>query len=108
MPDSDWDIRAHLQQYLLGQASLSDFQRWFMPAVWRASERDQPSKLMRAVELWLAEYTNGHRSERDLQRLFQGHVGGTVTAATTSTEPWRPRREDVPMTTGKAETSTKP
>jgi hypothetical protein len=106
MPDSDWDIRAHLQSYVLGQESLRDFQRWFMPIVWTASDRGESTKLMRAVELWLAEYTNGHRSESELRGLFAGLVGGTVTTAKTSARPWsaQPR----PMTVGAAKTGAKP
>jgi hypothetical protein len=109
--DIDWDVRARLQSYLLGQESLRDFQRWFMPVVWTVSDRGDPPKLMRAVELWLAEYTNGHRTEPELRSLFAGVLTGlfagpvrTFTTVKSTAESWT--APSIEMTLGEAGATT--
>ncbi len=68
----DVTIRDWLARYLAGEIGLGEFQEWFVPATW-----DQPGKgdseidaLIGEIELRLAEYTGGHRDEKDLRTLL--------------------------------------
>jgi hypothetical protein len=54
---------------------------------------------MRAVELYLAEYTNGHRPESELRTLLGGLLGTTLTANSSTAESWS--NDDRPLTVGR-------
>jgi hypothetical protein len=89
MPDPDWEVRSHLQQYLLGDGDLRTFQAWFKPVAWRAGEDHSASPLVGAIELYLAEFTNGHRTEPELRGLFAGLLeGAMLTTRAVSETPW--------------------
>lgn len=75
------EVRAHLQQYLLGAISLPDFHLWFVR--WRrANLDDERHPLARMVDLRLAEYTTGHWTEPQLrERLLAGSGLGSTTVS---------------------------
>lgn len=62
-------IRDHLVQYLAGEATLEEFERWFVPATWDV-ERVEPAAtgIVYAIQLALAEYGRGHLTEASLRR----------------------------------------
>lgn len=67
----DLTIREWLARYLAGENSLRQFQEWFVPATWRGVFTSAAAlDLAHEVELRLAEYTNGHWTERELRSLL--------------------------------------
>jgi hypothetical protein len=66
-------IRTQLAHYLNGKSSLRQFRDWFDAETWGlAAEPDSPARqLAGEIELRIAEFTNGHRTEDDLRTLFQ-------------------------------------
>lgn len=50
-----------VSRFLGGEITLDQFQREFIPLAW-----DLNTEVGFTVELLLAEYTNGHRTEEDL------------------------------------------
>jgi len=67
------DIYQRLSQYLAGQSRLADFHNWFIPAAWNIdSEPDPVKRVAYRIQLLLAEYANGHRSEDELRSEFWG------------------------------------
>lgn len=90
----DREIRAQLQQYLLGEDDLRAFQRWFMPVAWQAGEDRNPTKLIRAIELYLAEYTNGHRTEPELRSIFLAMLPATLTLNRSEGTTWAAETAD--------------
>jgi hypothetical protein len=67
------EVRTQLSRYLSGKSSLEQFREWFDVETWGlAAEPDSPLRqLAGEIELRIAEYTNGHRTEDDLRNLFQ-------------------------------------
>ncbi len=57
-------IRNHLRSYLRGDTTLGEFQTWFIPRAFASDESD----LADAIELVLAEFTSGHRTEDDVRQ----------------------------------------
>lgn len=91
----DIQIRERLLGYLNGGTDLHAFEDWFVPAAWdiEKSGACQALDLTYEVELLLAEYTNGHRSESDLREelcrlipVYRGAFGtrSTIVASGTS------------------------
>jgi len=70
--NSELDIRKQLYQYLTGRSALSDFQSWFVPRSWNILDKSSRSlrKLVSAIELSLAEFSNGDWTERELRDQF--------------------------------------
>lgn len=67
------EIRAQLGRYLNGKSSLRQFREWFDVETWGlAAESDSPARqLAGEIELRIAEFTSGHRTEEDLRSSFQ-------------------------------------
>jgi len=67
------EIRSRLGRYLSGKSSLLQFRKWFDVETWGlAAEPDSPvRRLAGEIELRIAEFTNGHRTEDDLRTLLQ-------------------------------------
>lgn len=69
MTDLELEIRAHVGLYMRGQASLTEFHRWFASATWNVHKTGHK----RAIELayWidglLAKYSSGEMTERQLR-----------------------------------------
>lgn len=67
----DLQIRQQLAQYLANEISLKDFQDWFVPNTWELEKRTNNQGALdvrNTIDLALAELTNGHLSEDELQR----------------------------------------
>ena len=71
------EIRRNLKAYLAGRLSLKAFQEWFVPATWDIEKQAMPNvrRLVYAIELRLAEYTNGHWSPAELKDYLQPLAG---------------------------------
>jgi hypothetical protein len=98
-----------MQSYLLGLESLREFQQWFLPVIWVAAQRRDETPLMRTLELRLAEFTNGHRTEPELRRYFRDHLQrNTVTVAQTRVEQWRSNAIHAGHASARSSTTTDP
>jgi len=62
-------IESRLRAYLSREASLQEFEDWFVPSTWDVRNRQGETvrQLAYAIELRLAEYTAGHLTESELQ-----------------------------------------
>ncbi len=69
-------IRQKLGQYLAGLITLREFEEWFSPATWDVENSGEPAAatLTWEIELRLAEYSNGHRTDGELRELLQKAV----------------------------------
>ena len=66
---NELEIRRWLTRYLSGEISLREFEDWFVPVSWdvEKTENNFAIELAHTIELRLAEFSSGHRSEDDLQ-----------------------------------------
>lgn len=66
-------LREHIQQFLGGAVSLDDFEDWLVAASWNMHLRAgaDVQRMVGAVELRLAEHSNGHLDVADLKHEFQ-------------------------------------
>lgn len=76
-------IREALARYASGEIFLKELQEWFIPRAWELLTEGGPAADLAAeIELLLAEYTSGQRTEDDLREAFKPHaarrVGGFV------------------------------
>ena len=62
-------IRERAWSYVLGQSTLKDFEKWFVPIAWEIEKfRDQDAeRLAYQISNLLAEYSNGDRTEVSLR-----------------------------------------
>src|SRR5215467_6938192 len=67
------DIRERLAHYLAGDSTLERFQDWFVPATWNVAKSGPQgaARLAYAIDLRLAEYSNGDWLESELQKFFR-------------------------------------
>jgi len=63
------ELQAHLSRYLGNAITLDEIRDWFDEETWGlAGELDSPARKMAGeIELRLAEFTSGHRTEDDLR-----------------------------------------
>ena len=76
-------IREAVARYVSGEIFLKELQEWFIPRAWELLTEGGPAADLAAeIELLLAEYTSGQRTEHDLREAFKAHaarrVGGFV------------------------------
>jgi hypothetical protein len=76
-------IREALARYVSGEIFLKELQEWFIPRAWELLTEGGPAADLAAeIELLLAEYTSGQRTEHDLREALKAHaarrVGGFV------------------------------
>jgi hypothetical protein len=65
---SESDVRKKLKDFLEKQISLETFNDWLAPIVWDAKGLDPTTKeLVYSIELFIAEYSSGHRTGEDLR-----------------------------------------
>jgi hypothetical protein len=69
-------IREQLTRYLSGEISLQEFQRWFISTTWDVEQSNDlaAEELAQAIELRLAEYTNGDWTEQELRGWLRSLV----------------------------------
>lgn len=67
------DVQRYLTKYLSGGISLSQFRDWFDAETWDIDlQPDTPlSQVVGEIELRLAEFTNGHRTEDELRYYLE-------------------------------------
>ncbi len=67
------DIRDRLRRYLSHEISLDEFRDWFDSETWDVIDKCSPATQQVAgeIELRIAEFTNGHRTEDDLRAMLQ-------------------------------------
>ena len=67
------EIRDHLRQYLSREITLDDFRDWFDAETWDIIDKCPAAtqQLAGEIELRVAEFTNGHRTEDDLRTTLQ-------------------------------------
>lgn len=70
------ELHAHVVAYVSGRRPLREFQEWFAPAAWALDERESPddAHLAGAVELLLAEWSNGHWTEDELKEKLSEYA----------------------------------
>jgi hypothetical protein len=76
------ELRERLADYLSGAISLAEFQAWFAPRAWELTEGDPAYGTATRVELLLAEYLNGHRTEGEVAARLRPMVDTYVVAET--------------------------
>jgi len=66
------EIRERLVRYLAGEISLAAFQEWLVPRAWDVEQSGNAAaiELANELELRLAEYTSGHRTEAELREAL--------------------------------------
>lgn len=76
----DAEVREKLNAFLRDELALEDFDSWLGAHSWNMHRDSSASarKLVGAVELLLAEYSNGHRSRAELRDLFS-HLANNFT-----------------------------
>jgi hypothetical protein len=72
----DLEIRERVANYLQGKSTLAQFEDWFVPVAMSVEEATNPSaaELAYTIELYLAEYSSGHRTEAELADLLRREV----------------------------------
>jgi len=61
-------IQQHVMQYLSGVVSLSDFENWFVPAMWEIDDEDEYTrKLAGTVHILISEFSRGDRTLMSLR-----------------------------------------
>ena len=66
------DIYHKLSAYLDGRIDLAEFHNWFIPATWDIdTEPDYVKNCAHRIQLLLAEFSNGDRSEQELRARLQ-------------------------------------
>jgi hypothetical protein len=64
-------IDERLSRYLAGQSSLAEFHDWFIPATWDLdAEAEVDRTFAHQLQLLLAEFSNGDRTEGELREAF--------------------------------------
>lgn len=65
-------LQDELTCYLAGEQSLSEFYHWFVPEAWDVHQWASPrvQEVVGEINLLLAEYSSGHRTEQELKDLF--------------------------------------
>lgn len=64
------EIHNQLVKYLGSRISLEQFRDWFDASTWDIEATGNQSDLASEVELRLAEYANGHRTENELRAIL--------------------------------------
>jgi hypothetical protein len=76
-------IRAQIARYLTGAITLNEFQEWFVPEAWVVEASSPAYDLAQTIELLLAEYTSGHRTQDELREA----LGALTVSVTVHTAP---------------------
>jgi hypothetical protein len=79
----DQEVLEYLTRYLVGDLTVADLHRWFMPRMWELPQADPGShRLARRVALRLAEFTSDHCTESELRDAFLELLPEPVTLST--------------------------
>ena len=84
-------IQNELVRYLAGETTLDQFRQWFDSETWEIAESSPQASLVSQIELLLAEYSSGDRTEGELRaelnklsRNFHVHVSFSTSGTTSS------------------------
>ncbi len=83
-PQLELELYRRLVSYLSGAVQLHEFRQWFDAATW--DQRPWASSLIGAVELAVAEYLNGDRTEVDHKAEFSNAISKATLFVTMSSE----------------------
>lgn len=85
------EIQELVRRYLDNEISLRDFQVQFAAKSWDVEAHQDPAAeaLVYEIELRLAEYTSGHRTEAELQELLWPIIVVRVYPGSPEPEPMR-------------------
>ena len=75
-PQLELELYRRLVAYLSGGLQLREFRQWFDAATW--DQQPWRSALIGSVELAVAEYLNGDRSETDLKAAFSDAISNAT------------------------------
>jgi hypothetical protein len=87
----DQEVLEYLTRYLVGDLTVADFHRWFMPRVWELPQADPGShRFSRRVAVRLAEFTSDHCSEPELRDALLELLPDSITVSTSrsSVDHW--------------------
>jgi hypothetical protein len=87
----DQEVLECLTRYLVGDLTVADFHRWFMPRMWELPQADPGSHtLSRRVAVRLAEFTSDHCSEPELRDALLELLPDSITVSTSrsSVDRW--------------------
>ncbi len=74
------EIEKRLSQYLAGQSTLAEFHNWYIPIVWDIdAEPEGVKRFAHRLQLFLAEFSNGDRTEDELRSAFWDVLNRNVT-----------------------------
>jgi len=78
MPEHlDGLLLTNLARYIRGSMSLDAFEQWLIPATWDVEKVGNPAliDLVSQIKLRLAEFSNGHWTEKELREQLLKLVG---------------------------------
>jgi len=78
---SEAQIREQLLSYLTREISLNEFEDWLALQSWNMQRDSSPAarRLVGAIELRFAEYSNDHLTDEGLERELKGLISPVVT-----------------------------
>jgi len=85
-------IRDKLFDYLTREITLNDFEDWLVFQSWNMhhDSDDAAQRLVGAIELRLAEYSDDHLSDDALERELKGLIAPSVNVVIRNAEPTEP------------------
>jgi hypothetical protein len=76
------ELRERLERLANGDASVRDFQAWFVPTFWDESDMTESARVLgHQVELVISEYTSGAWTWDEATKLLRGLLGVPVVEA---------------------------
>ncbi len=71
------EMQNQLRRFRAGQISLDDLNEWLVDATWEIDPNDQTGarQLFGAVELAMAEHSNGHLDDSEFLQRLDGLLG---------------------------------
>lgn len=82
-------IQQQLSRYLTRELSLNEFEDWLVQQSWNM-HRDSSAaaqRLVAAIELRLAEYSDNHLTDDALERELKGLIGSSVVVVIADAQP---------------------
>lgn len=84
MPDLENMVRRRLAHFVMGQASLRTFNRWFIPSTWDVEGPRPLLELINNVKEQLDEYDNRHLTQDQLREKLSFVMGSFVVGKSNS------------------------
>ena len=85
-------IREQLFRYLTREITLNDFEDWLILGSWSMHQdsSDEAQRLVGAIELRLAEYSDGHLTDEALDRELGGLIAPSAMIFVGDARPTKP------------------